>query len=147
MTSSGQRIAPQYRVFSKNALLAGFIGSLIFASVLYAADKPPSQKIDRAVRAAVAAGVTRQNVIITVNPGCRTAVRQAMQQHGATIKSEHSLIEAISGEIQSSDATEFAKDPCVRAVSIDAPVHSTSTVQTSTLRDTLGLPHNSKLDS
>jgi hypothetical protein len=77
-------------MFPQHAPQAGFKGSLIFASVPHAADQPRAQKIDRAVRTAVAAGVRGQN-IITLHPGCRTAVRKAMQRRGATFKSERSL--------------------------------------------------------
>src|SRR6185312_1348693 len=125
--------------------------SLSVLSTPAEAAKNPEQKVDRAVKAAKAAGLSRQRVIITANPGCRDAVRQALKSHSATIASEYSIIEGFSGEISSADVNDYANNPCVGAIASDAPVRSTAASNqnglTSTLRDTLGLPHYASLDS
>ena len=48
-------------------------GALLLLSVVTSAAQaaPHRDKVDRAVRAALASGASAQNVIITVNPGCR----------------------------------------------------------------------------
>src|SRR4051812_10887726 len=127
------------------ALLLGFLSANVNA-----AGRPASQKIDKAVKAAVAAGVSRQRVIVTTQPGCRDAVRQTLKSHGASITSEYFIIDGFSGEISSSDVAEYAGNGCVRAIATDAPVRSTASASepglTSAVRDTLGLPHTASLD-
>src|SRR5262249_30880770 len=69
----------------------------------------PNAKIDRAVRAGLRSGLRTQSVIITVKEGYRTTIREALQQHGDRIKSEHPLIESLAVELHSEDVTELAK--------------------------------------
>ncbi len=65
---------------------------------------PGHQKVDRALRRFVDAGTSRtQHVIITVNPGCHAAVRDALVRHGDLIGSEQPIIDAVSGDIHSVD--------------------------------------------
>jgi serine protease AprX len=125
-----------------------------------AAAAAPHQKIDRRLRALVDAGSTSEQVIVSVNPGCRAAVREAMEKHGDRVDSEHAIVDAIAGELHAKDVDELAKSPCVKAISSNAtvyasgvapfravaPVSDPAPVVTSTLRDTLGLPHFAALD-
>ena len=128
-----------------------FVTVALFAATAHAAARPAAQKIDKSVKRAVAAGVARQRVIITANPGCRDAVRQTLQLHSAAIVREYGLIDAFNSDISSADVSEYAKNACVRTIAADAPVRSTATDSsnglTSALRDTLGLPHFASLDS
>src|SRR5881394_3981833 len=110
------------------ALLAAAVFSCCLSANATADPRHP--KVDRALRHLVDAGGQRtQQVIITVNPGCRAAVRDAMVTHGDTVRSEHGIIDAVSGEIHSRDVDELAKSPCVKAVSSDAPVEATASVR------------------
>jgi serine protease AprX len=128
-----------------------FITVALVATTAHAAARPPAQKIDKSVKRLVATGVARQRVIITANAGCRDVVRQALQQHGAAIVREFGLIDAFNSDISSTDVSDYANNTCVRTIAADAPVRSTATSSsnglTSTLRDTLGLPHFASLDS
>src|SRR5712691_10655890 len=95
---------------------------LMSGSVARAADRPAATKIDRGLRALLASGAPTQHVIISVKPGCRAGVRQALAQHGDAITAEYVSINAISGEIHSSDIATLATQLCVTAVSLDAAV-------------------------
>jgi serine protease AprX len=122
-----------------------------------------SNKIDRALQDALLTGAATQRVIISVRPGYRASVRQALQAHGDLIKSDHPSLDAFSAEIHSSDVAELARQPWIDAVSIDATVYpvgekddrdtksngkgrsvaKTGAAQTTPfthLRETLGLP-------
>jgi serine protease AprX len=151
----------------KLPLRSTVIGAAILigiASPLLAGNPTHESKVDRAVHAALRTGVRTQPVIITVAPGCRASVRKTLERHGDVIRSEHSLIDALSVELHSDDVDALAAQPCVMAVSADAVVHAkgaagldwrnawtfqplaiSSLGLTSTLRDTLGLPHYAAL--
>ena len=103
-----------------------FLSFLLVAVVGVAkADAAPEHKrVDRAVRQSVQSGRRTQRVIITVNPGCRAAVRDALKKHGDTVDSEQGLIDAVSGELHSPDVDVLADSPCVRGISSDADVHA-----------------------
>jgi hypothetical protein len=79
-------------------------------------------KIDRALRASLREGKRTQRVIITVAPGCRASMLDALRRHGDVIRSEHPLIDALSAETHSEDVEEIAGHPCVQAVSADADI-------------------------
>jgi serine protease AprX len=83
-----------------------------------------SNKIDRALQDALLTGAATQRVIISVKPGYRASVRQALQAHGDLIKSDHPSIDAFSAEIHSSDVSELARQPWIDGVSIDATVYA-----------------------
>jgi serine protease AprX len=98
---------------------------------------------------------------VTLQPGCLASVRDSLQKHGDTIAAEHPLIDAISGVIHSEHVSALAASDCVKAIASDAIVHARASVTTqvistllsapsqtltSTLRDTLGLPHYAALD-
>jgi len=140
---------------------------LALAAGLVLASTPPAyagDKVDRALREALAIGAPTQSVIISVNPGCRAGIRRAIEQHGDVIRSEHDLIDALSARIHTADVATLAQSSCVTAVSIDAPVHAVDGTSgthgavlegfaalmpptaRNTLRDTLGLPHVASLD-
>ena len=141
-------------------------------SALHAAAGPKKPSVDRAVRDAMRAGAATHKVIITtVSAECRAAIRDALQRHGDVVSSEQPLIEGVAGEMHSRDVDEIANHPCVKSVATDATVRASaappakkdkkltrkeieaartapapSQTLTSTLRDTLGLPHYAALD-
>src|SRR4051812_35833954 len=153
---SGRRLAhlfvvmlPSYR----NVLSTALTGLLVLTVTGSAFAKPSvkSPKIDRAVRAAMDAGAATQRVIITVKPGYRDTLRQALTNHGDVVKGDHPLIDAVSVNLHVADVEELANQSWVEAVSSDARVTATATVTptalltqpaqtlTGTLRETLGL--------
>ena len=86
-----------------------------------------------------------------------------MQKHGDKVESEHEFVDAVAGEIHSRDVDELAKSPCVKSITSNATVYASGArpawrtgivttvvdktpIVTSTLRDTLGLPHFAALD-
>ena len=82
-----------------------------------------SNKIDRALQDALLTAAATQRVIISVKPGYRASVRQALLAHGDVIKSDHPSIDAFSAEIHSADVSELARQPWIDGVSIDATVY------------------------
>jgi serine protease AprX len=153
------------------------VGAAVALTALPASAAPGQSHIDAGVRRGLNGGAPTQHVIITLaNPGCRTAWRTALQQHGDVISGDHPFINAISGEIHSADVAALAADGCVKAVSADATLYAdaasgskaqkgqkgtpggpvTGVSQTpisqppqalaDTLRDTLGLPHLASTD-
>jgi hypothetical protein len=130
------------------------------------ADAAGAQKVDLALESALKGGAPTHHVIISVNPGCRAGVRQALEKHGDVIQNEYPAIDAVSAEIHAGDVDAYASSGCVKAVSADALVYAvgiqgnetTSAVLDnargsasipslkSTLRDTMGLPHYAALD-
>ncbi len=149
------------------AVIAAFtVGALVLSTAPAAAQTEKTHKIDRALNEALKTGAPTQRVIVTVVPGARKAIRQALEQHGDKIKFEHGLVDALSVEIHSSDIDELSRHPMVRAIASDArivasqdtsytftwdstiPIVESNTTPPpttlpliSTLRDTLGLPH------
>jgi serine protease AprX len=138
-------------------------GSLLALSATSVAAAPPTGHIDRGVRRSLEMGAATLRVIISFNPGCRDGWRTALQQHGDVVSGDFPLIDAVSGEIHSQDVDTLAHDPCVKAISSDATLYANaipgggtsitsdwgtaaSSPATSTLRDTLGLPHSAALD-
>src|SRR5262249_29909036 len=143
-------------------LLAAAIAALVCsAQPLFAGQSHGGRsKIDRAVRESLDAGEQTQRVIITVQPGFRDGIRDALKKHGDAITSEHPSVESIAAVIHSSDVEELANHPGIKYVSADATVfagavrwpgtRSKSVVAVSaktpgsatqsTLRQTLGLP-------
>src|SRR5438270_2763101 len=115
------------RMLPRTSALVIILNVILLGTSLEAAGRPASQKVDRSVKAAVAAGVARQRVIITANPGCRDAVRQTLQRHSAAIRSEYAIIEGFSGDISSADVADYANNGCVRAIAADSVVRSTAT--------------------
>jgi serine protease AprX len=144
-------------------------GALLFLCVptLRAEAQPPRAKVDRALRASLETGAHSLNIIITVNAGCRQAVRAALLNHGHEIDADFTVIDAVAAEVHAADIAALAASACVRAISADADVRASAPVgpasnrasrhasdeavelqpsQTliSTLRDTLGLPHQAQ---
>jgi serine protease AprX len=112
-------------------------------------------KIDRALQDDLRGGAPTQSVIVTVKPGYRSTLREALQKHGDRIKSEHPLIESLTVDLHSEDLAELAKQPWVESLAADAIVSAKAAVSqgslntqwstlpttfSSTLRPTLGLP-------
>ena len=148
-------------------LSAVVLGLAFTATLAVAAPQshPAATKIDRGLREAIRSGNTTQPVIISVKPGYRDALRQALERHGDRIVSDHELIDALSVELHTADIDGIASLASVDALSLDAPVAASSTVKalpmppiavpispapppsapppsgpTTTLRETLGLP-------
>ena len=140
-------------------------GALLFFCVAATSAEaaPPRARVDHAVRAGLASGAASQKIIITVNPGCRASVRTRLALHGDIVDDELALIDAVAGEVHGGDIAALAGDPCVSAISADAEVRSAhagrgtsrdsnfdganerpSQMLISTLRDTLGLPHQAQ---
>jgi serine protease AprX len=80
--------------------------------------------IDRALQDSLASGERTQRVIITVKPGFRDGIRDALRKHGDVIKSEHPSVEAIAAVVHSSDVAELAAHGGVAYLSIDATVYA-----------------------
>jgi serine protease AprX len=122
-------------------------------------------KIDRALAEALAAGDTTARVIISVKPGFRDGIRDALRKHGDVITSEHPTVDAIAAVVHSTDISELAAHDAVAYVSADATVFAGAAyvrrgardwrnvvsasdgydsygrnASSSTLRQTLGLP-------
>src|SRR5689334_1713577 len=91
---------------------AGLLAALLALAAGPVSAGPAHQKVDRALRAGVDRGDRTEHVIITVNPGCRAAVRDAIIRHGDSVEFEHDIIDAVAGEIHSRDVDELAKSPC-----------------------------------
>ena len=83
-----------------------------------------AHKIDRAVRASVAAGAHTQRVIVTLESGCIAATRDALEKHGDLVRAEHPLISALAGEIHSEDVETLADSGCVKSIASDAIVRA-----------------------
>jgi len=142
---------PSYRTVLSTALTGLLV--LTVTGSAFAKPSARSPKIDRAVRAAMDAGAATQRVIITVKPGYRDTLRQALTNHGDVVKGDHPLIDAVSVNLHVADVEELANQPWVEAVSADARVTATATATvtptalltqpaqtlTGTLRETLGL--------
>lgn len=93
-----------------------------------AADQPRSPKLDLALRQKLAAGApSHERVIITVMPGMRPLLRNALGQHGDEIIAEHPSIDALTARVHRMDLEALASDPAVVAVSSDATVTATGT--------------------
>ena len=139
---------------------------LLFITSTVAEAAPPRAKADRAVRDALASGATSLKVIITVNAGCQSAVVTGLSNHGDLVDDEFTLIDAVAAEVHSDDVAALAASGCVRAIAADADVQASAQLKRSsggwrnansggaelrpsqtlisTLRDTLGLPHQAQ---
>ena len=149
-------------MISSRSLLPSLLGVLLLSAAQPAAadSKSSDAKVDRAVHDSLQLGASTQSVIISVKPGYREVLRQALRQHGDVIKSEHPLIDAVAVELHSGDVYELANQPWVESVAADSFVYakadqtnsefesiqnveqsgSSTTTLRNTLRATLGLP-------
>ncbi|HSL24414.1 MAG TPA: S8 family peptidase [Vicinamibacterales bacterium] len=81
------------------------------------------QKLDRALRQELRKGTpAQQRVIITVKPGTRPLLRDALRKHGDDLIAEHPSINALTAVVHGEDIEALANDPIIEAVSIDAIV-------------------------
>jgi serine protease AprX len=142
--------------------LFAFTALLPLVGLPPAAAQTSSPKIDRSLRESMRSGSPTQKVIISVRPGYRAGIRQALEAHGDIIKSEHPLVEALAAEIHTGDVSELARHPWVLSVSADAAVSAgsdrderdghrdnsetdrtrSSRSSRNMLRETLGLPRD-----
>jgi len=106
---------------SSLALVAGLLA--ITAASASAESRHHSSKTDLSVQRSLRSGAAKVRVIITVeNPAERQSVRQALESHGDTIKSEHPFVGALAAEVHASDVAQLANYPGVQFVSADATV-------------------------
>lgn len=99
---------------------------IAFVAPHEASAQEQTSKVDRAVREALRTGARTQRVIITVAPGHRGDIRQALEAHGDRVNSEHPSLDALTVDIHSGDVNELAQHPWVAAVSADATVDAGS---------------------
>jgi serine protease AprX len=122
-------------------------------------------KIDRSLRESLDQGDrSPKRVIVSVRPGYRHAIKDALNKHGDVVAGESALVNAVVAVVHSDDIEELANNPAVESIAADATVVAggadllgdsvqatlgglTSTldaaipkVEHSTLRLTLGLP-------
>src|SRR4051812_48145466 len=83
-----------------------------------------SAKVDRAVRESQQSGARTQPVIISVQPGYRDTLKQALRQHGDVVSSEMS--NAVTVELHSGDVDEIANQPWIDSVAADTSVYAGS---------------------
>src|SRR5678816_4335231 len=106
--------------------------SKVDAGVQTALQHPPSARI---------------NVIVRVQPGRRTSVRQQLDADGFAVRAEHQLINAISLDLPVGALSALANRPDVLSVSVDAALTATGgaapSPTASPLRETLGLTSKS----
>src|SRR5262245_18046461 len=69
-----------------------------------------------------------ERVIITVKPGLKTGLVNALVAQGATDSSDFELIEAFAVELPVGLLRALEKHPDVVSISLDAPVYSTGVV-------------------
>jgi serine protease AprX len=125
-----------------------------------------TSKLDRALRESAALGGT-QRAILTLDPACTNQDVANTVAATGRVRRSHPLIHALVVELRSDDLARFVQNRCVLAASADATVsvdavpapykrekfqdivssrRNRYTGQTSTLRDTLGLPHTAGRD-
>jgi serine protease AprX len=136
--------------------------TLLLSHQSSAGEARAAHKIDRAVAASLAGGGDSQRVIVTVSAECLASTRDWIARRHNVVPAEHPLINAVSGRVRNRDIRKLAESDCVQSISADAVVHATALqasgatassvvssavpTLTSTLRDTLGLPHYASLE-
>jgi serine protease AprX len=148
-------------ILARRLSIATLLGLALSVQSLFAQGAPHRNKIDKALTDALVSGAKTARVIVTMEPGFRDGVRDALKKHGDVIKAEYPSIESIAAIVHSEDITELANHPGIKYVSADATVYAgavAASVQTergvvtssfglttsgteiqSTLRQTLGL--------
>jgi subtilisin family serine protease len=87
------------------------------------AETVPTAKLDESLRESVERGCGgNQSVIITVEPGSREALRQALADHGDEVTGEFPAIDAVAATIHCDDLAVLASFGAIRAVSANATV-------------------------
>jgi len=71
---------------SRRVSLVALLALALSAQPLFAQDARAQKKIDRVVAESLAAGDQAQRVIITMQPGFRDGVRDALKKHGDVIR-------------------------------------------------------------
>ena len=107
-------------------LRLSFVAAVLFLTVptLFAQDAPAVaiHKVDRSLRESLKYGGRTRRVIVTVKPGYRGEIRQALEAHGDTITAEAPIVDALAVELHTEDVAELAKHPWVELISDDAIV-------------------------
>src|SRR5881398_1209304 len=75
---------------------------------LFAESQGHHSKTDLAVDRSVRGGAMTVKVLITIDdPSLRLQIRQSLEAHGDTVKSEHPLVGAIAAEVHASDVAQL----------------------------------------
>jgi serine protease AprX len=106
-----------------SVLLVGVSLGVLGCAANPASAQDSSNKIDRALQESLRTGARTERVIISVKPGYRASVRQALLAHGDLIKSDHASIDAISAEIHTADVGELAGQAWIDGISSDATIY------------------------
>src|SRR3954467_15256659 len=96
--------------------------SVSASSPLFAAKDTMPKKVDKALAGALKSGTATQKVIITVQPGARTAVRKALEANGRRIKAEHGALNVLVAELPTAEVLALVKNKNVKALSLDGPM-------------------------
>jgi len=137
-------------MFLRRASAAFLSALLVFSGVLVSAqDASRHEKLDLALRQALASGAGTQRVIIRVKPGATESVRERLTRHGDHVYGDHRGIGALSAEVHPADIESLAADQGIESMSIDALVAASATVDyestgsAKALQETLGLTSTS----
>jgi serine protease AprX len=104
------------------AALIALTAPAVFAQETSAA---ATRKIDRSLRESMKQAGRTRRVIVTVKPGHRAEIRQALEGHGDTITGDVPFVDALAVEVHTEDVAELAKHPWVELISDDAIVRPT----------------------
>src|SRR5687768_9854561 len=83
---------------------------------------PPSAPIDSVLQEAIDSGVKHARVIIRVDPRWRRSLKETVARRRWKMKSEHSIISALTVDVPVRALDGIARMPGVRSISSDAEV-------------------------
>ena len=134
---------PSPRIF----LATGVAAALLCGVPPPAGAQQRGPKLDRVLQDAH--GSERQRVIIRLRPGADSSVEQKVLSKGNNVYSKHRSIGAFTADLRGDQLAEFARDPDVESIGVDADVaadaYSTDSAFTSSvLRNTLGETESSR---
>lgn len=89
------------------------------------AQEPPAAdaKLDESLRETVARGcIGPQSVIIRTQAGYRAGLRDALTEHGDTVKGEFPGLDAVAADIHCDDLAALASFSSIKSISVNAPV-------------------------
>src|SRR5438128_9808711 len=97
-------------------------------------------KVDEALAGTLKAGTAKNKVIITVKPGYRATIRKALEGHGNKIKREHGSLNLLVTELDSATVLALAKNPMIKALSLDGPMSAHQLGPVVTVSPTIVVP-------
>ena len=133
----------------RRTLACLLLPGLVALGLALDATAAPRAKMDGYLRkhASQAADETPFKVIVTMRPGARRGMVQALKAQGAKANADFTLIEAFAASLPAGLLRALENNPDVVAISLDAPVeaHGKPTADPSgyTLRGTLGIDDTS----